>query len=171
MLPAWLFLVCLPCNAIATDPIAPPFGLSWVETPARLTHLIEEAHAKLSEKRSVNGRDAWTVEGLDQPGLSAVVFYFLGESLDEVELQYRDPAWSLNQFGELMGQVKKDLEVKYGHARLLAHSRGPEQDVTQTLVAYRWEQPQHALDLVFFAAERDKQVFRALSMHYKLAHR
>jgi hypothetical protein len=35
-------------------------------------------------------------------------------------------------------------------------------------VAYRWQQPEQALDLVFYSAEREPQAFRLLSLHYQL---
>jgi hypothetical protein len=53
---------------------------------------------------------------------------------------------------------------------VLARERGPAKGVSQTVVGYRWQQPDQALDLVFYAAERDPLIFRLLSMHYKLAH-
>lgn len=151
----------------AAEPIEPPFGLSWVETRARIARLVEEAHVRVSQKETVDGRETWTVEGFDQPGLSAVLFSFTGDNLDGIELQYREPTWSLNQFGEFMEQVKKELERRYGRAEVLAHTRGPEKDVSQTVVGYRWAQPGQALDLVFYSAERQPLAFRLLSMRYQ----
>jgi hypothetical protein len=88
-----------------------------------------------------------------------------------VEFQYYDTDWSIGQYGERMEKVKEELDFKYGRGEMLARERGPAKDVSQTLVGYRWQQPDQALDLVFYAAERDPLAFRLLSMHYKLAHR
>ena len=155
-------------GAADNQPIAPPFGLSWVETRSRIAQLIDEAHVRLSQKETVAGRETWTVEGFDLPGLSAVLFFFAGDTLEEMELQYRDPKWSLQQFGELMQQVKQQLDLKYGRGEVLARSREPEKDISQTVVGYRWQQPGQALDLVFYSAEREPLAFRLLSMHYKV---
>ncbi len=155
--------------AAEVEAITPPFGLSSVETRARVARLIEEAHVRLAQKETVEGAETWTVEGFDQPGLSAVVFRFAGDNLDEVELQYHEPTWSLKQFGEFMEQLKQVLDHKYGRAELLAHARGPEKDVSQTVVGYRWAQQSQALDLVFYSAERQPLAFRLLSLRYKLA--
>ena len=153
-----------------SQPIAPPFGLSWVEKTSQIAQVIEDSHLHLSQKESVEGREAWTVEGFDQPALSAAVFYFVGDDLDEVELQYRDPKWSLAEFGNFMAQVKQSLDLKYGHPEVLAHSREPEKNITQTVVGYRWQQPGQCVDLVFFSAEREPLNFRLLSLHYKVQH-
>ncbi len=157
-------------RAVEDEPIALPFGLSWVASHAQIEQLIKNANLHVSQKQNIEGRETWTVEGFDQPALSAVVFYFLGDDLDELELQYRDPKWSLNKFGEFMAQVKQELDLKYGRAEVLAHSRGPEKDVSQTVVGYRWQHPAQCLDLIFYSAERDPLAFRLLSMHYKVQH-
>jgi hypothetical protein len=133
--------------------------------------LIDAAHVRLAQKETADGRETWTVEGFDQPGLSAVLFCFAGDDLDEVELQYRDPSWSLGHYGEFMEQLKQELDLKYGRAEVLAHDRGPEKDVSQTVVGYRWQQSGQALDLIFYSAERQPLAFRLLSMRYKLAQR
>jgi hypothetical protein len=156
--------------AATSEPISPPFGLSWIESHSQISDLIQEAHLRLTKKDKVDGRESWTVEGFDQPGMSAVVFYFVDDSMDEVELQYSDPGWSVGQYGELMEKVKEELDLKYGRAEMLARERGPTKDVSQTIVGYRWQQPSQALDLVFYAAEREPLAFRLLSIHYKLAH-
>jgi hypothetical protein len=156
--------------AADVEDITPPFGLSWVETRARVANLIEEAHVRLAQKETVDGGEAWTVEGFDQPGLSTVLFHFAADNLDEVELQYRDPTWSLNQFGEFMEQLKQALDHKYGRADVLAHTRGPEKDVSQTVVGYRWAQKNQVIDLVFYSAEREPLAFRLVSLRYKEAH-
>jgi hypothetical protein len=156
--------------AAGAEKIAPPFGLSWVETRAGIANLIEEAHVRLAQKENGDGGEAWTVEGFDQPGLSAVVFHFAGDNLDEVELQYREPTWSLNRYGEFMEQLKQTLDRKYGRAEVLAHTRGPEKDVSQTVVGYRWAQQSQALDLVFYSAEREPLAFRLVSLRYKAGH-
>jgi hypothetical protein len=156
--------------AADVEEITPPFGLSWVETRARVANLIEEAHVRLAQKETVDGGEAWTVEGFDQPGLSAVLFHFGGDTVDEVELQYGEPTWTLNQYGRFMEQLKQVLDQKYGRAEVLAHTRGPEKDVSQTVVGYRWAQKNQALDLVFYSAERERLAFRLVSLRYKAAH-
>lgn len=165
-----IFLTCSAAIAIERESIEPPFGLSWVENRARIAQLLDEAHLRLAQKEKVDGREIWTVDGFDQPGLSAVLFTFAGDNLDGLELQYRDPSWSLGRFGEFMEQIKQELDLKYGRGAVLAHSRGPEKDVSQTVVGYRWQQPDQALDLVFYSAEREPLAFRLLSMRYSPAH-
>jgi hypothetical protein len=151
--------------------IAPPFGLSWIETRKEINQLIDEAHLRLIQKNTVDHRESWTVQGFDQPYLSTVVFYFVKDNLDEVELQYQDPSWTLGQYGELMSQIKEDLDRKYGRGEMLTRSRELAKDVSQTVLGYRWQGREQALDLMFYAAEREPLFFRLLSMHYKQAHR
>jgi hypothetical protein len=161
----------LAAAAPSTPPITPPFGLSWIETRGQINQLIEQAHLRLIQKDTVDRRESWTVQGFDQPYLSAVVFYFVKENLDEVELQYQEPSWTAGQYGELMAEIKEDLDRKYGRGEMLTRSRELAKDVSQTVLGYRWQGHDQALDLMFYAAEREPLAFRLLSMHYKQAHR
>lgn len=150
------------------ESISPPFDLSWGATRTEIEDLITKANLQPPRKETVEEKEIWTVQGFDQPGLTAVLFYFSKESLTEVELQYGDPAWNLARYAEFINEVKQDLDLKYGRAQVLSHTREPEKDVSQTVVAYRWQQPEQALDLVFYSAEREPQAFRLLSLHYQL---
>ena len=39
--------------------------------------------------------------------------------------------------------------------------------MTQNIVGYKWSQNNRAIELIYFSAQRDAQVFRTLSVHYK----
>jgi hypothetical protein len=50
---------------------------------------------------------------------------------------------------------------------VLARDKQPEGDVMQTVVGYQWQQKSSSLRLFFFSAERDKDVYRTVSLHYR----
>ena len=151
----------------AQDAIKPPFGLEWGVTKPRLEGLLKGANARIVERRIVSGRERWAVEGLIQTNLRQTIFYFRNEGLVEVELQYQSNEWIDTDYNNFMGQLRVNLERKYGPSKLIARSKNPQGDVVSTLTGYEWVQSSSAIQLVFFSAESASQIFRMVSVHYK----
>ena len=162
-------LLCLGACALRAEDINPPFGLRWGETAQRLEKLLAGAKAKIVDRRLVDGKEAWDVEGLLQTGLKRTVFYFHRGELVEVELQYQQDGWDDARYAGLMEDVRKRLEQKYGEGQLIARrtEQAPESDVTQKIIGYKWNQNNTAIELVYFAAANTSQSYRTLSVHYK----
>ena len=154
-------------RAAGAEEIKPPFNLRWGETSERMARLLTGAKARIVARRNVEGREAWDVEGLVQVGLKRTVFYFIGGELVEVELQYQKPDWDETKYDGFMGDVRRRLEQRYGQGQLISRKKEPEGDVMQTLVGWKWNQNNTAIELIYFAAQSPKQVFRTLSVHYK----
>ena len=152
----------------AAEQIRPPFGLEWGESADRLEKLLKGAKADIVDRHDVGGRQAWTVEGLIQTGLKRTVFYFRDSQLVEVELQYQSPDWDVAKYDDFMAQVRRRIEQKFGTGQLIARSREPEcNNVMQTLVGYKWDENNTAIQLFFFSAETATQSCRIVSVHYK----
>jgi len=152
----------------AADEIKPPFGLIWGESAERIERLLKNAKATIVEKRKVEGgREAWHVEGLIQTGLKRTVFYFRPTGLCEVELQYQRQDWDQSKYDEYMGQIRRSIEKRFGPGQLIARKTEPEGDVMQTVVGYKWNQNNAAIDLFYYSAQNGSNVFRTLSVHYK----
>jgi hypothetical protein len=152
----------------ATEEIKPPFGLMWGESAGRLERLLAGAKAKIIERRRLlDGRDSWHVEGIKQQGLKRTIFYFRGAQLVEVELQYQKEDWDQKRYDEYMAQVRSVLDRKYGPGQLLARKTEPAGDVMQTVVGWKWNQNNAAIEMFYYSAENQGQVFRTLSVHYK----
>jgi hypothetical protein len=165
-----LVLVGLACGPDAqAEEIQPPFGLRWGESAERMQRLLQGAKATIVERRMIEGREAWNVEGLIQSGLKRTMFYFQKGELVEVELQYQKEDWNDSQYDGFMGDVRKRLEQKYGEGQLVANRTDKEAStaITQRLVSYKWNQNNTAIELVYFAATNASQAFRTLSVHYK----
>ena len=165
-LAAFLLALAAPMRACAEE-IKPPFNLRWGETAERMERLLKGAKATIVARRSVEGREAWDVEGLVQAGLKRTVFYFVGGELVEVELQYQKPDWDEAKYDGFMGDVRRRLEQRYGQGQLMSRKKEPEGDVMQTIVGWKWNQNNTAIELIYFAAQSPSQVFRTLSVHYK----
>ena len=165
-LAALLLVLAAPRRAGAEE-IKPPFNLRWGETAERLERLLTGAKAKIVTRRNVEGREAWDVEGLLQAGLKRTVFYFVGGELVEVELQYQKDDWDEAKYDGFMGDVRRRLEQRYGQGQLISRKKEPEGEVMQTLVGWKWNQNNTAIELIYFAAQSPAQVFRTLSVHYK----
>lgn len=153
--------------AQTAENIRPPFGLDWGIDKPRLEGLLKGANARIIERRIAAGRERWAVDGLIQTNLRQTVFYFRGEGLVEVELQYQNNHWIDSDYNSFMGQLRTNLERKYGPSKLIARSKNPEGDVISTLTGYEWVQSGGAIQLVFFSAETASQIFRMVSVHYK----
>jgi hypothetical protein len=148
--------------------INPPFGLHWAEGQKEIARVLDRAGARIVDKENVQGRDAWTVEGLIQPALKRTVLYFGKEqTLVEVELEYQSPDWDLVAYEEFLNSARQRLEDLYGPATVLARDKKPEGDVMQTIVGYQWQQQASSIQLFFFSAERNSDVYRSVSVHYR----
>lgn len=165
-----LALAGLLCGkAEAVDEIKPPFGLVWGETAARLERLLRNAKAEIKDKRPVQGGlMAWDVDGLVQAGLKRTIFYFRADELAEVELIYSRDDWDQRKYDEFMGQVRQAIQRRYGEGTLTVRKTEPvEQQVMQTVVGYKWNQNNAAIELYYYSAQNTPHIFRAISVHYK----
>lgn len=151
-----------------TKEIKPPFGLGWGETAERLERLLTGAKARIVDRRILEDeREAWDVEGLVQTGLRRTVFYFKRGELVEVELQYQKEEWDQAKYDEFMGQVRRRIEQRYGSGQQIIRRTEPEGSVMQTIVGYKWNLNNTALELFYYAAQDEKHIFRTMSVHYK----
>ena len=154
--------------SLRAEDIKPPFGLIWGESGERLERLLKNAKATIVEKRKTeNGREAWDVEGLTQAGLKRTVFFFKAGTLCEVELQYQRDNWDQAKYDEYMGQIRRSIEKRFGAGQLIARKTEPEGDVLQTVVGYKWNQNNTAIELFYYSAQNGSNVFRTLSVHYR----
>ncbi|MBV8968087.1 MAG: hypothetical protein JO331_03380 [Verrucomicrobia bacterium] len=148
--------------------INPPFGFYWGETEKDMEKILTRAQAKIVNREVVEGRDAWTVEGLIQPALKRTIIYFGTEkTLVEVELQYEHADWDLPAYEEFLNSARQRLEARYGPPLVLARDKKPEGDVMQTLVGYQWNASGSSIQLFFYSAERNSDVYRSVSLHYR----
>ena len=166
LLAGGLFL--LSSIGLSAEPINPPFGLKWGESSVQIAKLLTGAKASVVDKHDVEGRESWTVEGLVQQNLRRTVFYFKMGLLVEVELQYQSADWDTPKYDDFMAQVRRRIEQKYGNGQLIARSKRPEGQVTQTIVGYKWTQGQTVLELIYYAAENADLIYRTVSLHYKI---
>jgi hypothetical protein len=155
-------------GAVGAEEIKPPFGLVWGETAARLERLLHNAKAEIKDKRTVQGGlVAWDVDGLVQAGLKRTVFYFRGDELAEVELIYSREDWDQRKYDEFMGQVRQAIQRRYGDGTLIVRKTEPVEQVVQTVVGYKWNQNNAAIELYYYSAQNTPHIFRTISVHYK----
>jgi hypothetical protein len=150
------------------EQISPPFGFHWGESEKAIENIVSKAQAHIITKEEIRGREAWTVEGLIQPSLKRTVIYFGTEkTLVEVELQYERSDWDLVAYEDFLNSARQKLEAKYGPPTVLARDKKPQGDVMETVVGYQWQQPGSSIQLFFYSAERNSDVYRSVSLHYR----
>lgn len=154
-------------NALAVDDIPPPFGFHWNDSMTKVEQVLLGAKARIVTKERKEKRDVWTVEGLVQPGLKRTLFTFKEGFLVEVELQYEYPDWSIERYNDRMGEIRRYFDAKFGTGKLVSRSRDTDSDVIQTLVGYQWIVGGTMLELFYFSAQRDQNLFRSITVTYK----
>ena len=151
----------------AVEDIPPPFGFHWNDSMTKLEQVLGGAKAKIVNREKKEKREVWTVEGLVQPGLRRTLFSFRDGFLVEVELQYEYPDWTIERYNERMGEIRRYFDAKFGTGKLVSRSRDTDSDVIQTLVGYQWIVGGTMLELFYFSAQRDKDLFRSITVSYK----
>ena len=157
----------LPAGSLLADEIPPPFGFRWNDSASRVERVLKGAKAKIVERGKNGDLDVWTVEGLIHPGLKRTLFSFKSGLLTQVELQYEYPDWTLEHYNNRMGEVRRYFDAKYGTGRLISRSRDNDTDVIQTLVGYQWVVGKSALELFYFSAQKEPNVYRNITVTYK----
>ena len=153
--------------ARAIDDIPPPFGFHWNDPMTKVEKVLLGAKGKIVTKDRKEKRDVWTVEGLVQPGLKRTLFTFKDSFLVEVELQYEYPDWSIERYNDRMGEIRRYFDAKFGTGKLVSRSRDTDSDVIQTLVGYQWLVGGTMLELFYFSAQSDPNLFRSITVTYK----
>jgi hypothetical protein len=167
LLPAALAALLLFPAAAGADEIPPPFGFRWNDSSSRVDKVLKGAKAKTVAREKSAGTEVWTVEGLIHPGLKRTLFSFKGGLLTQVELQYEYPDWTLEHYNNRMGEIRRYFDAKYGTGRLISRSRDNDTDVIQTLVGYQWVIGKSALELFYFSAQKEPNVYRNITVTYK----
>ncbi len=167
ILAAAVAALLFPISSLGADEIPPPFGFRWNDPASRVEKVLKGAKAKIVSRDKSNGPEVWTVEGLIHPGLKRTLFTFKGGVLTQVELQYEYPDWTLEQSNSRMGEVRRYFDAKYGTGRLISRSRDNDTDVIQTLVGYQWVIGKSALELFYFSAQKESNVYRNITVTYK----
>jgi hypothetical protein len=156
-------------EARAVEEIKPPFGVAWGEPAERLERLLKGAKARIVARRpTMGGLEVWEVEGLATKGLRRTLFYFRTGELVEVELQYQREDWDQKQYDEYMGQVRQAIVRKFGEGAQIARKTEPaDNGIVQTIVGYKWNQNNAAVELFYYSAQDGRFLYRTISVHYK----
>ena len=163
-----LLISALPARPV--DDIPPPFGFHWNDSMAKVEQVLlrVKEKPKIVTKEQKEKRDVWTVEGLVHPGLKRTLFTFRNGFLIEVELQYEYPGKDIEWYNERIHAIRTFWDAKFGKTgTLVSRSRDTDSDVIQTLVGYQWIVGGTMLELFYFSAQRDPDLFRSITVTYK----
>ena len=163
---ALLFLLSI-LLAGADDDIPPPFGFRWNDSTPRVEQVLTSAKAKVISRERKEKKEIWIVEGLVQPGLKRTLFTFKEGFLSGIELQYEYQDWTIERYNQRMGEIRRYFDAKFGVGRLVSRTRDTDTDVIQTLVGYQWIVGPTMLELFYFSAQRDPNIFRTITITYK----
>jgi hypothetical protein len=164
-----IFLLIVVCatRVSAAEDISPPFGFRWNDPAGKVEQVLVAAKAHIINREKKEKRDVWTVEGLVQPGLKRTLFAFKEGFLVEVELQYEYDKWSIENYNNRMGEIRRYFDGKFGTGKLVSRTRDTDSDVVQTLVGYQWMVGGTMLELFYFSAQREALVYRTITVTYK----
>jgi len=162
-----LALLLSTIGARAFEDIPPPFGFRWNDSSGKVEQVLVAAKARIVSREQKEKRDVWTVEGLVQPGLKRTLFQFKEGFLVEVELQYEYDKWTIENYNNRMGEIRRYFDGKFGTGKLVSRTRDTDSDVVQTLVGYQWMVGGTMLELFYFSAQREALVYRTITVTYK----
>src|SRR5437588_2931735 len=173
--PRMILFFVISCGSLAflrssfgADELLPPFGFRWNDSMPRVEAVLNGAKARIVAREKKENREMWTVEGLVHPGLKRTLFTFKQGSLYGVELQYEYPDRTIEWYNQRMGEIRRYFDAKFGTGKLVSRSRDTDSDVIQTLVGYQWMVGTTMLELFYFSAERVPNVFRSITVTYKV---
>ncbi len=164
---AMALLLFLPVFSSLGDEVPPPFGFRWNDSSIRVEKVLKGAKAKIVAREKKDAGEVWTVEGLIHPGLKRTLFTFKSGLLSQVELQYEYPDWTLEHYNDRMGEIRRYFDERYGVGRLISRARDNNTDIIQTLVGYQWVVGKSALELFYFSAQKEPNVYRNITVTYK----
>jgi hypothetical protein len=153
--------------ARAFEDIPPPFGFRWNDPSGKVEQVLVAAKARIVSREQKERREVWTVEGLVQPGLKRTLFQFKEGFLVDVELQYEYDKWTIENYNNRMGEIRRYFDGKFGTGKLVSRTRDTDSDVVQTLVGYQWMVGGTMLELFYFSAQREQLVYRTITVTYK----
>lgn len=154
-------------RADAVEDIPPPFGFRWNDPAGKVEQVLVAAKARITNRERKEKHEVWTVEGLVQPGLKRTLFEFKEGFLVEVELQYEYDKWTIENYNNRMGEIRRYFDGKFGTGKLVSRTRDTDSDVVQTLVGYQWIVGGTMLELFYFSAQRESLVYRTITVTYK----
>jgi hypothetical protein len=160
-------LLLATASACAFEDIPPPFGFRWNDPSGKVEQVLVAAKARITSREQKERREVWTVEGLVQPGLKRTLFQFKEGFLVEVELQYEYDKWTIENYNNRMGEIRRYFDGKFGTGKLVSRTRDTDSDVVQTLVGYQWMVGGTMLELFYFSAQREQLVYRTITVTYK----
>ena len=154
------------------DTVALPYNMVWGDSTNRLASLFAGVGATITNKKTENGVETWTVQGLLAANLQTSLFRFAGGQLAALEFDYGAPDWDTARYNDQMGQFRRLLEAKCeapGEMISRQSDQPPgEAGITQSLMGYQWKRGDTLVQLFYFSAEDpDKKLtFRNISLHY-----
>jgi hypothetical protein len=165
-----LIILCGVSQLDAAERIKVPLNFKWGQPMQQVEETLKRANARVTERRTVSGKQVITVEGLPDPRatrLREALFYFQNEGLCEVEYRYSDPSWDASKINEIFEKTRQMLYERHGESRNIAKQRSMENGVLQTVIGYQWTQEETTLRLFLYTAEQGNEAYRVLSYHYR----
>ncbi len=156
-------------SAFSAHEIKIPLGLSWGDPVEKLESLARPGGFSITQREETAGKTIITVHGLLGVALQENLFIFQKNALIEIEYRYGNKAWSAHQYQNFFDSFRRMYDLKYGAALALSPATAKKtNDVTLSLVGYRWSDPFSALELFYYSAEQPEgKAYRLVSLHYK----
>lgn len=155
------------------DTVDLPYHMLWGDSTSRLASLFAGVGATITNKKTENGVETWTVQGLLAANLQSSLFKFSNGQLAALEFDYGAPDWDTAKYNDQMGQFRRLLDAKCeapGEMISRQTEQPPEEKgIKQSLMGYQWRRGDTLVQLFYFSAEDPTNkalTFRNISLHY-----
>lgn len=157
----------------AIQPVEPPFGMEWGESPDNVKLWAQENEHPMVEGKTKEGRWAIEIEG-PFPGaeFDRLRFYFTENQLTEVELQFiqtgpEEDGVEFSAITQAMA-VKEQVDARLGKGTLIKNEKGQDASGEWNFIQQIWTDEEHSIWLAIFTAKNPKKGCLCMtSLHYR----
>jgi len=160
-------------NVDTTQPIEPPFGLNWGESPENVWKWVKTNKFDTAAGKIKDGRNVIEILGpFPNAEFNRLRFYFLDNALTEVELQFiktghEEAGVEFDGITQAMA-IKHKVDGRMGKGLLVKNTEGTDNGSKWKFIQQIWTDEEHSIWLaVFSSTSPKKEILSIVSLHYR----
>ncbi|HLB34315.1 MAG TPA: hypothetical protein VJK54_08795 [Chthoniobacterales bacterium] len=160
-------------SASQQQEIKVPLGFAWNDSSQTLEAMACSGGLIIVNREifPTTSKVVYCVHGVVGNALEQNLFTYRKNSLVEIEYQYGDKNWAAQNYQDFFDAFRRMYDGKYGPGTQLIkttfknHNRS---GINSSLTGYQWSQASSVLELFYYKAEHEDQIYQLVSLHYKM---